>query len=811
MAQPESGQNEQKSGETLPWGYIVKFVILGIPVLAGMCFLMAFLAAPLAKDMEVKDGVLVDGDGKPVLISSQDLYVAEDGNIMKRCASGATCPQVKVKSSEFAVTGDGVLVSGALKTIATRQHTQQHNVSSTVPDHILKEMKQISLVGDDGTSSLQLQVFGMMRAVIPGSRCGTVVNFFTQMGEVGLDDTMITVDAQLAQALTRYGFKLSHSGVSSEGRQLVEATKATGFFSIFEEYNRTCAASQPPRFFVKPCFRYDRRVHPCYGSLCKSAASSKGVQLMKPGYDEKEHAVISYVEAWRSETRKAELSYLPNHPGQVMVNIMDYTTGKQHAFQQGVDGSALYCKGPNSFNVTTEQEKALDPATDYTHVYMDTVNDLRRFLLIPKDRDGNPFPVEYWDNATTQMPKKITLLGARDAEMDTETFDIIVETPMSAADVDAKINQLLSTLCTGNINLTTHASWTLANTPEIEPEDVYLETEKMTRYYADVLEHLDNSLTSQGNYLSQNVVTAGRDPYWKLFVHDVEHLSSVYWYDKSWHPDNGTSARRLVSSKDVDSGEEDARTFSNRSLLTTEIGWKFEFKFPLVPYEIEVSIGEDWVSRTACWAVKATKIAPSGIWSVWGEIGGCGSDINGEVCLSASKKIGRNFKGYKIGCTFTATGCASVKSDRFSQGRRLLDGVVVPSSEVLPASSNADAAVALGHDPEAPLRKLDDASLSDGPDAPLRKLGWRRRRRRRRRRAPTSRGFMFGVSIRVGGGCMGAFGIGGQVKVDVGPCGYRLNQKIEIRVDLYAYINIGWVKFSIGLGWTILSRNLPDC
>eukprot|EP00434_Breviolum_minutum_P029070 symbB.v1.2.025715.t1/scaffold2509.1/size77380/2 len=190
------------------------FVI--IILLTGM-LVMSYLAIEMSKEMRGNsDGIMQTNDGQVV----------------------------KVASSAFDVNPDGTMVSrDGSSTLQVAQTKPSRQLSSTIPDDVLKKLDMVSL--KQGDHFVQLKVNGMQRIKMKTSKCGSVVEFETAKGVLTLDDFTISADNQLSGYLQQAGLaNVLEDGVF--GRRL-SAGLLDGFFTQMDNVEWACTSVALPR------------------------------------------------------------------------------------------------------------------------------------------------------------------------------------------------------------------------------------------------------------------------------------------------------------------------------------------------------------------------------------------------------------------------------------------------------------------------------------------------------------------------------------------------------------------------------------
>merc|ERR1712224_678743 len=207
----------------------------------GTMFGAMFGAVTLTKESHINEGKLVDLNGETVKTKNADMSVDSDGTLVMQQCEGDTCMALSDST--------GALENSSSQPLAMREARVERKLTSVVPDHLLKEMRQISMTSTDGVSTLALQVLGFFRMVEPSSHCGTLVHFLTGIGQVTLDDTMLSVDSGVAKVLEERGFQLDNTtGSATHDRRLLEhGTSSSGLFTWFENYEWKCESLQKPR------------------------------------------------------------------------------------------------------------------------------------------------------------------------------------------------------------------------------------------------------------------------------------------------------------------------------------------------------------------------------------------------------------------------------------------------------------------------------------------------------------------------------------------------------------------------------------
>lgn len=218
-------------------GRMMKRIICGLfavilILLTGM-LVMSYLAVEMAKEMRGNpDGVMQTSDGQTVKVASSAFDVNPDGTMVSRDSAGST--------------------------LQVAQSKPKRQLSSTIPDDVLKKLDMVSL--KQGDHFVQLKVNGMQRIKTKTSKCGSVVEFKTSEGVLTVDDYTISADDQLARYLQQAGMaNVLEDGVF--GRRL-SAGFLDGFFTQLENVEWECTSVALPRpEDIPKSYRAKIRIH----------------------------------------------------------------------------------------------------------------------------------------------------------------------------------------------------------------------------------------------------------------------------------------------------------------------------------------------------------------------------------------------------------------------------------------------------------------------------------------------------------------------------------------------------------------------
>jgi hypothetical protein len=391
------------------------------------------------KEDYVQDNVFVSATtGKVVRVANSDMTVGSSGMLTKQCASASGSCASGQNASEVPV--------------AVMESKIQRSITSVIPGKLLSQIKQIKLVSKDGQSELYLSVHGVMRVVAHGSRCGTIVNFFTQIGVVTFDDDVSSVDAQAEAILVAAGFELAPQGVLGlGGRRLSSNVNALGYFNFFENYQWKCDSLPAPKYFPKPYQIAGTQVHPCLSKACDSMfRDTNGGKMFKPGVLNEESGLVSTFEEIANTTHTLRLTKFPNHPDWTFVEIIDFAHKSSTTYQLAPNGNAWFCENQNG---SLFQQVEIDMASKFTVVfngYNASNASVRESTLIPKDAEKSPVVIEYFDDKDTLLPKMLSFPNARENGFDVESVTIGSNVNLSDAAADAAMATYLNKVCITN-------------------------------------------------------------------------------------------------------------------------------------------------------------------------------------------------------------------------------------------------------------------------------------------------------------------------------------------------------------------------
>jgi len=790
----------QKQEATRQWRLIVALLFICGLGFVGM-FVASWTAVEMSKEVTIHDHVLTARDGSPALIATLDLTV-ENGVLVPRAAAEEAASR---RLSECSSTGaDANETCAPTAAVATRLAEVERRLSSTIPDHVLRNLDKINFQLADGVSTFTFRVEGFTRVLAP-SLCGSLVHFNVHDGMITLDDSNVYFDESLSMRFARLGLSLSE--MTMHGRRLQETTVTYGLFSFFEEYNWNCTTVSQPRSPSKPYTMKTVVRRPCATEqMCQSSLLSSQA---KPGYDEETNSIL--VEQTKVETEEFSMSIerYPNHPLQYRVTITDHVQ-KTHRRFQVFNSSAHFCSNRS-------YEDAVGNATDTLSKYFPAylglhdiegttvafpwgpvqipARQIRRFRLQPNEGEAVlPLPVDYEDDAATLLPTGLLFYGARDLPLDVEAImvEYIREGEASGA---ADLRQTFDLWCS-DVDA-------IVNLPVMMSPF----TEEQTH-----IEFYTQELWKQED---------GDDEGWlAAFAGELTEGLGSYWGRTLQAEDDDNLGRRLLSPRRLSQSNRHSRRLIDSLSIA-------------LPPDGDASIDLEWsTDNGGCYTLGGSVSSAASPWSLSGALSagkGCPkpsalsagkviatSSVRGQLQLAygwsikKEKKISALFWSAKVKmeCDLEIYGYISGTTGLFEYkcGRRL-EEAPYPELANASAGSGTDAAEL---DPDSSSAALEEDALTDdleSESASERRLLGRRRRRRRRRRTCTQAGFILGAGVGVAGGCevsVNGKGIGvsleGGLDVEIGPFPQPpLDARASAEISAKGCIKIGPFTGCIGL------------
>lgn len=335
---------QQLASETRQIKRMVQVMAVVIVILAGMNFLMAFVSAELSKDLKpTEDGVLAPTAGR---------VEARNGS-MGTLSNGDHTVSPATRSLQERGEDDLAPVNA----VATRQVRVEGEVTSTLSDEDLRELKTLTLNYGSG-GSVEVNVISRLREDTVHSRCGSVVHLVTPYGRMTLDDTEIYIDDAMQHAL---GF--GNTAPGTYGRRLAADTKIRGFYNNFTNVKWECNSVMKPQVAFRNYRMQAITDHPCTATKgCRSifaqerykdngwtvgwkagvrhaGTKANGDSIMKIAVQEE-----TFVYNGETITK----SKFPNHPLQQLVRAE--LNGKLITFQE-IFGQTAYCDQQERVNV----------------------------------------------------------------------------------------------------------------------------------------------------------------------------------------------------------------------------------------------------------------------------------------------------------------------------------------------------------------------------------------------------------------------------------------------------------------------------
>jgi len=657
----------EKDMKTMYKTFLGIVIVLFVLLLANT--LATFAVVEMSKESKANGATLVTaGTGEVIQVSSSDMVISSSGALTSR--------QANARMLAECANGTCAASNASEKPIAVVENQVQRKMSSVIPSKILAQLKQIKLASKDKVSEFYLNVQSVMRVVTPGSRCGTVVKFFTVIGVVTFDDTVISVDAQAAGVLKTAGFELALGGaVGTNGRRLSEDVDAAGYFSFFENFEWKCDSLAAPKFFVKPYQVTVTQNHPCTSSKCTSVFKDKdGNTLQKPGYLKKDAALVSKFDSIITNTHSVKLVKYPNHPSQTFVEIRDMTSSTKYSFQMDTNGKAWHCSGKEKYSSDKEEFNISAYYTPVFNGYNEAHEgtSLREFLLVPIDVEKTPFVVKYVDDANTLLPHAVSFPQAREFEMNMESAKVDKYTKLTSPQADLLAEIYLKKTCMSEEQMKQQ----MIVPPARIMGNPYKEDLKVVLGHLDKLD--DELVADDTKPFPFTAAAAKYGNYWAS-VGEMYYKDSKF-YNKQDASTGSQGGRRMTGAVGslLDSFF-NASAMKNKAKAMVWGKLPKSFRIPLHS-NCSVNISYEGSDKGSCIEIAPDKgcnpVAQKGVaavgWYALGAQKGCMSptskNMTGQFCMGYSKSISKDYtvnmgwwsKTININCNVEAKACASV-------------------------------------------------------------------------------------------------------------------------------------------------------
>lgn len=155
--------------------YVAMAAFVALLAVCASMFAMSVLGAEVAKDVSQSDSGLmtVKGTDQVVQVASSDMVVGPDGSLVMRVATpwDEHCEDGHCDTD----TGRRALQSTSETPIRTAEYMTTHELSSTVPDKYLAELKSFMYTTPTDGSTLSVQVDSFVRIPEYGAHCERVV------------------------------------------------------------------------------------------------------------------------------------------------------------------------------------------------------------------------------------------------------------------------------------------------------------------------------------------------------------------------------------------------------------------------------------------------------------------------------------------------------------------------------------------------------------------------------------------------------------------------------------------------------------
>ena len=155
--------------------YVAMAAFVALLAVCASMFAMSVLGAEVAKDVSQSDSGLmtVKGTDQVVQVASSDMVVGSDGSLVMRVATpwDEHCEDGHCETD----TGRRALQAQAETPIRTAEYLTTHELSSTVPDKYLAELKSFMYTTPADGSTLSVQVDSFVRIPEYGAHCKRVI------------------------------------------------------------------------------------------------------------------------------------------------------------------------------------------------------------------------------------------------------------------------------------------------------------------------------------------------------------------------------------------------------------------------------------------------------------------------------------------------------------------------------------------------------------------------------------------------------------------------------------------------------------
>jgi len=395
---------------------MLKKILTGLFVLC--CVLLICLSVMTWRVVEVSKETKVQND---VMTSKKTGNVAQ-------CASHDTVVQNGVltvrdsdssrrKLMELDVNGRQIMDA-----LATRQHSQEVTLSSTLPDKYFEELMWLKIYTSTGLS-VSLKIQGLSRLLTRKAKCGTLLQIVTTAGVLVLDDTDIYYDTDLFGIFSSAGFDpvTTTETMSIVGRRLQSSSTTfsiSGFFNAISTYDWKCETVKKPSLPDSFVMSADVLTL-CANSACSFAAypSSKDVSFIQ------QYGVVAlkgdnYIKTQRQYVVSSDGSYSHTvdsplyRPGVKSVSISK-SAGERVQFQTEADGTYSHC-----MHFESVESASLNLPSDYFFYPIDDASvssNLMHFRISYRsnptelDLQFGPVPewvhIDYFEDKTTKIPQ----------------------------------------------------------------------------------------------------------------------------------------------------------------------------------------------------------------------------------------------------------------------------------------------------------------------------------------------------------------------------------------------------------------------
>ncbi|CAE7727119.1 unnamed protein product, partial [Symbiodinium sp. KB8] len=300
--------------------------------------------------------------------------------------------------------------------ISTRSAYQHRRLTSNLPDSYFEELRFLKVMSPSG-NSLALKVEGLLRAIEPGSACGSVLKILTAAGTIQVDGFDLTfTDESVAEAFAVAGFQVQST---STGRRLNGLVSLLGLFNTIGPYQFECPLVVKPSMpevwaasstTFTPCTPDKYQGQADFASPCEPPTSENAAVQLPPVVDYNGGKYIRTLgQVGSIGGVSVGVSYDSEKSNERMVTVVE---GDNLLNYRMVEGIAVSCQESTLEAVSALAQRSFEDF-DFAYVSREVVGgeDVHYFMLrgeVNTPEGGSRYAiVHFYQSISTGLPVRI--------------------------------------------------------------------------------------------------------------------------------------------------------------------------------------------------------------------------------------------------------------------------------------------------------------------------------------------------------------------------------------------------------------------